>query len=189
MKKCFKYCVFILFMFIVGFSSYSAMQATGKEVKFELSDYAFLLIFFSMTIGGIAAFVKELPKGKTRVLDVDTNTDIFVSQTELHKHLPNFNMEEFTKYVFESFSKIQTAMSDEDMTSVRNLMTDELYNVYLTQLDLMKKNNQTKTVSDFKLNRVALHRINEHNGKVSLTISLIWNSKDYITNTKTNEIC
>ena len=46
-----------------------------------------------MIIGGIGAFVKELPKGKTRILDADTSTDIFVSQAELHKYLPNFNME------------------------------------------------------------------------------------------------
>lgn len=188
MKKFFKYvgiCVFTLFFGIV---SYNAREVIRETIPSDSSDYAFFLMFFLMIIGGIGAFVKELPKGKTRVLDSDTSTDIFVSQAELHKYLPNFNMEEFTKYVFESFSKIQTAMSDEDMTSVRNLMTDELYNVYLTQLDLMKKNNQSKTVSDFKLDRVALHRIKEHNGKVSLTISLIWNSKDYITNTKTNEV-
>lgn len=176
-----------LFIFGVGLSSYS-VQTVGEEATFEFGVYVALLIIFLITLGGIATLFKELPKSKARVLDNDTNTDIFVNKTELHKCLPNFNMEEFTKYIFNSFSKIQTAMSDGDMSSVRNLMTDELYNVYLTQIELMKKNNQNKMVSDFKLDRVALHRIKEYNGKVSLTISLIWNSIDYIINTKTKEV-
>ena len=56
--------------------------------------------------------------------------------------ISDFNKEEFKKQAFNIYKDIQTAWMNFDTNTIRNLTTDELYNMYSAQLTTLKVKKQ-----------------------------------------------
>ena len=99
-----------------------------------------IIIYFSVK--------KELSRKKvdTKRYDVDLtydNDDVYHAEASNHtdvsdelikKFLPNENLNSLKKMVFKKFVEIQNAWSDFNYDKLRDLLSDELYNSYVSQL-------------------------------------------------------
>ena len=81
---------------------------------------------------------------------------------------------------FDKYVEIQKAWTDFDYDILRVLLTDELYNTYMMQLDALKLKNQKNIMSDFKLITVKIYNITEENGLLNISIYLRCQMYDYV---------
>ena len=94
--------------------------------------------------------------------------------------MPNFDEQKFLNDRYNDYLIIQKAWSDFDYDTLRNKLTDELYNQYLMQLDTLKLKNQKNIISDFDYELLRILDANNENGQVTVKIKLVCNFYDYI---------
>lgn len=86
---------------------------------------------------------------------------------------------------FKIYVKIQDAWMNFDYEELRKNCTDELYNQYISQLEILKLKNQQNKMRDYKLKNCIIENISTGNGliaiKIFASISLVdemWNMAD-----------
>ena len=65
--------------------------------------------------------------------------------------IPGFNKEAFLKSTYDIYVKVQNAWSEFKYDELRNLLTDELYNTYKTELEALSAKGQKNVMHDFEL--------------------------------------
>ena len=58
---------------------------------------------------------------------------------EILKVIPDFNELKFQQKTFEIYKQVQTSLNDFNIQNLRNYATDELYNLYKKQLEVLKR--------------------------------------------------
>lgn len=101
-----------------------------------------------------------------------------VSDEELAKY--GINREKFNKMVFEKYVDIQEAWTNFDYDKLQKLLTDELYNSYVMQLDALQLKKQKNIMSDFALGSTKITSIKEEHGLLNVTVYLNLNMYDYV---------
>jgi len=89
---------------------------------------------------------------------------------------------------FEIYKNIQTAWMNFDTDTIRNLTTDELYNMYSSQLDTLKLKGQKNIMKDILLEEVKIVNIKNENKVFSIDVYLRVNCYDYVIKESTNEV-
>ena len=75
---------------------------------------------------------------------------------------------------------------DED--TIRRLTTDEMYNMYLMQLDTLKVKNQKNLMYDIKYLGSNIKERYEENGQETIVMNMNVSCYDFIIDTKTNKV-
>lgn len=70
----------------------------------------------------------------------------------LATNFPNLNIPSFLSDRYNDFLEIQKAWMNFDYDKLKELLTDELYNQYIMQLDTLKNDYRRNIMNDFKLN-------------------------------------
>lgn len=111
------------------------------------------------------------------------------TEQEIVKQLiPNFNIEEFNFKVYQTFYNVQMAWMEFDYEKLKELLTDELYNNYVMQLDTLKLKNHKNTMKDFELIEICLNSLKEENDKYIAEVYLQVKFYDYVENIKTGMV-
>ena len=92
------------------------------------------------------------------------------------------------KKLFEIYKEVQYAWSNFEYKKLRKLLSDELYNNYVTLLEQLKEKQQQNIMSDIELVDIAIQDIKEFDDLVQYDIQLIVNQVDYVINTKNNKV-
>lgn len=92
----------------------------------------------------------------------------------------DINKEEFKEMVYNKYILIQNAWSSFDYDKLRMLLTDELYNSYIMQLDALKLKNQKNIMKDFKLIDCKIIDLKEENGLLNIITYLRIQMYDYV---------
>lgn len=89
--------------------------------------------------------------------------------------------EQLNEYVFNLYKEVNIAWMNKDLDPVKHLLTDDLYNMYLMQMDTLIENNQTNVMENFKF--VSGHIYSRRRYKGTETVTMIFRVKcnDYIT--------
>ena len=82
--------------------------------------------------------------------------------------------------VFDMYMDINIAWMNKDLEPVRHLMTDELYNMYLMQLDTLIEANQTNIMKNFNLVSGHIVSKRKYNGVETIKMIFRVKCKDYI---------
>ena len=104
------------------------------------------------------------------------------------KIIPNFNIEEFNFKAYQIFYDTQLAWMNFDYDKLKNLVTDELYNSYVMDLDVLKVKNQKNTMKGFELVESYIFDLKEENGMYIAKVYLNVKFYDYIENINTGMI-
>lgn len=153
----------------------------------DSSDGGFI-IFFTIEILVIFFIIYMTSKATTNSARKKSYLSVSeVPEEKIKELLPNFNEVEFKKHVYQSFVDIQNAWTNFELEKVRHLMSDELYNMYTTQLNTLKIKGQKNIMEDFVKKSIVISNVSEENGKVSLQVRLVVSFKDYIVD-KNNQI-
>ncbi len=111
-----------------------------------------------------------------------------ISLEELQKYLPNKTLEQVKKEALACFINIQEAWMNFDYSSLREYCTDELYNTYVSQLETLKLKNGQNIMNDYQKQDMKVTSITSENNVISLTVYAEIRFRDYVINTKTNEV-
>lgn len=175
-----------------GSSFDSSSESSGDGSVFDLIFIVFRLfillwdinpllaiIVFAVLIFLIIRFFKNIPTS-TNSLSM-TITSNRITEEEISKYIPNIKLEEFLVDRYNDYLDIQNAWMEFDYDNLRKKLTDELYNQYEMQLDTLKIKNQKNVMKDFVLKDSAITNIEEDNNKLTLTMEMIVEFYDYIT--------
>ena len=140
------------------------------------SGFVILVIIMIVVIWAIAGVQADSNSATT------TNTIREVSDELLAKY--GINREEFSQMVYDKYVEIQNAWMNFDYDSLKELLTDELYNTYFAQLEALKVKKQQNIMSDYQLISSKIIDVKEENGRLSVISYLHIKMYDYVVNNK-----
>ena len=111
-----------------------------------------------------------------------------IEQEAVNQVIPNFNIEEFNFKAYQIFYDVQMAWMDFDYDKLKELLTDELYNNYVMQLDALKLKNHKNSMKGFELIETCLSSLKEENDRYIAEVYLNVRFYDYVENVKTGMI-
>ncbi len=89
---------------------------------------------------------------------------------------------------FNIYKTIQYAWMNFDEELIRKNTTDEMYNMYLMQLDTLKVKNQKNIMYDIKYLGSKVKKRYEENGQETIVINMNVSCYDFIIDTRTNNV-
>lgn len=143
--------------------------------SYAIIDFILLFLFAFMVVPVCSVFKSKDKSGD--ILDSKSYFDIADSV------LTNYgitNKADFKFYLYDKFVDIQTSWMNFDNHSLNNLLTDELYNMYSSQLDILKSKGQKNIMSDFEFVDAKILNIYEQNGILNLKLFLNVKMYDYV---------
>jgi len=111
-----------------------------------------------------------------------------IEEEAANKIISNFNIDEFNLKAYQIFYDVQMAWMDFDYDRLKELLTDELYNNYVMQLDALKIKNHKNTMKEFELIETCLSSLKEENDRYIAEVYLNVKFFDYVENVKTGMI-
>ena len=88
---------------------------------------------------------------------------------------------------FENYKELQIAWMNFDYKKIKELVSDEMYNMYVNQLEILKIKNQQNIMSDIEFIEGYIIGYKKINNKEVFEISLKVSCYDYIINTTNNK--
>ena len=157
-------------------SSYSSGSSYSGSSSGEDS---FIAIFIVVAMIIIIVYVsnKNESKRKTSVVQLKNNANAINKIKEI---LPNFNETEFLQNGYNMFLDIEDAWMNFDMEKVHNIMTDEMFNMYESQLSSMEVKGEQNIMKDFKLKSSAITDAIKQNDNIEVKTQYIIEFYDYI---------
>ena len=175
-----------------GSSSSSSWDHDSSSSSGEPSDVNPLSFFVILLITIIICliithyFIKGLEKnsmyangiGKPRIND------------DVKDKLKMYSIDEMSiiSLAYSTYVDIQKAWMDNDINRVKDKLSDELYNTYKMQLLTLKRKEQCNVMSDFKYIDGYIYEIDDSNDKLSISVFLNVNCRDYLIDSKTEKV-
>ncbi len=217
-KKYFKQIAFILLAIIIGIVSYNSFTILNnielKPINFynivpnNIAKWAqinsinpnnslkstgeIIFDFFLLTGSFIIAIYKNKGTGerytnpiagllrKKKIIPFDVK--------KINEILPDFNPEEFKNKTYNIYIGIQNAWMNFDNIKLRDLVTDEMYNMYIDQLEILKNNNKQNIIRDVELDDFKIVGMEFNDTDISIVVNYKITCYDYIINTTNNKI-
>lgn len=111
-----------------------------------------------------------------------------LTKEQVSKIIPNFDIEEFNFKAYQIFYDIQNAWMQFDYDKLKELITDELYNSYVMDLDVLKTKKQKNTMKGFELINSYIYDLKEENGMYVAKVYLDVKFYDYIEDSNTGKV-
>lgn len=117
---------------------------------------------------------KDLPKTKKGLSEM----------VMLAKLGEGFDLEGFKLHVFNTYKRIQKAWMEQDLESIRPLVTDTIFNLYRTEILALKEKKQKNIMKDIEYVGCQLLNVIDLEDKQELTVILNIKCKDYIVDSE-----
>lgn len=131
---------------------------------------AFFIIFFIVIIGNNTGG-KHVSESKVNQLPI--------SDEEVQNKL-GITAEEFKKKALDIYVNIQNAWSNFEYDELRKYTTDEIYNMYVMQLEALKTKQQKNVMENIECVDLRITKIEEVNGITSITVYMHIKMYDYV---------
>ena len=109
-----------------------------------------------------------------------------LSSDYVNNIINDFNIDDFKSFAYKTFFDVQMAWMEFDYDKLKELLTDELYNNYCTNLESLKLKGQKNVMKGFDLSNIKLTGLKEENNLYIATIVLNVKFYDYISDEKGN---
>lgn len=161
--------------------SYSGGSYSGSGSGFGvvLMAVIIIIIVFSITNN------RNKPSGGNRNTKSSNYKDIDIQKiTSIDS---NLNPLEFKSEAFNIYKDIQTAWMEFDTDTIRKLTTDEIYNMYSSQLETLKLKGQKNIMKDITLEDAKIINIKKEDKIITIDVYLKVKCYDYVIKEKTDE--
>lgn len=167
-------------------SSSSSHSGSGSNTLKSPLFWILLLIAFSPTI--LITVLSTLLRGPRRKSYTQYKADDTATVNKIKQHLPNFDKATFLNVGYKIYRDIQDAWMNFKLDSVRNIITDEMYNMYSSQLDIMETKGEQNIMSDFKLIDSFITGVTVQNNSIVVSTRYVIEFYDYIINQKSGKV-
>ena len=162
-------------------SSHSSSGGSVAIVPSILSILFFIVIMIIFT-------AISSSKNKGRI-----NNNLIVANNmqainEIKKHLPDFDVNKFLSNGYNIYMRIEEAWMNFELDKVRDVITDEMFNMYESQLTSMEMKGEQNIMEDFKLLNSAITNASLQNNMLQVTTRYIIEFYDYIVKKDTKQV-
>ena len=102
--------------------------------------------------------------------------------------IPDFNKEQFLNEGYKIYTDIQNAWMNFKLDDVKNVITDEMFNMYESQLDTLEVKGEQNIMKDFKKVNAYLKDVVKQNDNVTITAGYVIEFYDYIVEQSTGKV-
>ncbi|MFA6414172.1 MAG: Tim44 domain-containing protein, partial [Syntrophales bacterium] len=92
---------------------------------------------------------------------------------------PNFSEDKFNDLCMDVFFKIQGAWANRDMSSIRSLLTDDMYRIMQDDAEKMKREGKFNKLENIAVRTVDISEAWQEQGKDYITVRFLANLLDY----------
>ncbi len=193
-----------LFVLLITGVAYAVYSVIGGAIclKFKKNDIPIIYSLPYWTIYTLLMFRLFYIEGIVDVILIYVCYIVFKIEYDKHKvSIPRkvtkeYNIDSYAKIedeklkqdLFKIYKDVQIAWMNMDLEPVRGVLTDEVYNMYKTQLLTLKHRSQKNIMEEIEFVDARLVRKIELAGKETLEIILKVTCKDYIVSTKTKYV-
>ena len=107
---------------------------------------------------------------------------------EIKKYVPNFDTNQFLSNGYNIFVRIEEAWMNFDLEKVRDCITDEMFNMYESQLTSMEMKGEQNIMKGFKLLNSAITEAKKQNNMLEVKTRYVIEFYDYIVNKDTQKV-
>ena len=160
-------------------SSNSSGSSSSKFMGVLCIFIWFLIIFYIMKSNK----KRKLPRNTST--KVHNDKDI---ENKIKAILPDFDKKQFITDSFNTFVEIQNAWTALDITPVQDKLTDELFNMYQSQIDGMELKGEKNVMADMKMLNAWLKDVSNENGIITITTGFVIDQIDYMADIQTGKV-
>lgn len=150
-------------------------SGSGVYIDNPYTAITIVLIFVIMVVIFIIIEnkVKSLasPSINKYISNVPTSSNVNILPEEL---------QHYKEQTFDIYKKIQIAWMDFDYDTLRKYTTDELYNLYHSQLIALKTKKQQNIMKDFNLTSFNVTNLEQNENSMTLTVHMTVECYDYV---------
>ena len=110
-----------------------------------------------------------------------------IKQSKIDEFDSSVKIEEFKHQAFNIYKDIQEAWMNFDTDTIRKLTTDEIYNMYSSQLETLKLKHQKNIMKNIEYVDAKITNIKLSDDVISVVVFLRVKCLDYVINEKTNK--
>ena len=158
--------------------SYSGSSSSGSSSSFGFVVFIIIvvIIIYYLKYNNVKTTSKYIPEYKYSPID----------EEYIKKYIDDFNKQKFLDDAYQIYLDTQKAWTNFDTKSLRNLLTDELFNTYNMQLKALKAKKQKNIMSDFALEKIDTTAINVSNNQITMKVVLEVSFFDYVVDISNN---
>ena len=158
--------------------SHSGSSSSGSFSSFGFVVFIIIvvIIIYYLKYNNVTTTSKYIPEYKCSPID----------EEYIKKYIDDFNKQKFLDDAYQIYLDTQKAWSNFDTKSLRNLLTDELFNTYNMQLKALKAKKQKNIMSDFALEKIDTTAINVSNNQITMKVVLEVSFFDYVVDISNN---
>lgn len=158
--------------------SHSGSSSSGSFSSFGFVVFIIIvvIIIYYLKYNNVTTTSKYIPEYKYSPID----------EEYIKKYIDDFNKQKFLDDAYQIYLDTQKAWSNFDTKSLRNLLTDELFNTYNMQLKALKAKKQKNIMSDFALEKIDTTAINVSNNQITMKVVLEVSFFDYVVDISNN---
>ena len=158
--------------------SHSGSSSSGSFSSFGFVVFIIIvvIIIYYLKYNNVTTTSKYIPEYKYSLID----------EEYIKKYIDDFNKQKFLDDAYQIYLDTQKAWSNFDTKSLRNLLTDELFNTYNMQLKALKAKKQKNIMSDFALEKIDTTAINVSNNQITMKVVLEVSFFDYVVDISNN---
>ena len=161
-----------------GFSgSSSHSTGDGSSGKFGISG---AIMFIAFVVILVCIFKPSAIEKKSTDSSPTKFSVIPYDLKKIQEVLPDFDKEKFQNQVFTIYKDIQIAWMNFDYDTLRKNTTDELYNMYYSQLETLKIKNQKNIMDYFDLHDFEIISMEHDDKTISIKTRVMIECVDYI---------
>ena len=163
-------------------SSYDSDGSGGGLGSFVLTIIIVIIIIIYTTVKDSS---KNAPKS-SYVANANVNDDSIVNKVK--ELIPDFNKEEFIKEGYQIYLDVQDAWTNFKLDSVKDKISDEMFNMYQSQLSTMEVKGEQNIMRDFTKKNAYLKDVVKQNDNITITATYVIEFYDYIVEKSTGKV-
>ena len=138
----------------------------------------------------VVLLVVLIPKYKklTKEIKLVKEKRIKELESKINSIMPTLDIVEIEESTYKIFYEVQIGWMNFDYDKLKELLSDELYNTYVMDLDVIKLKNQKNVMKDFELVYCELIDIKEENNNYIIKVQLEVKFYDYIEDISSHKV-
>lgn len=171
-----------------GSSSSGGSYGSSKDGELGIFDLIIVIVVIVIIILSITKTNKKKIESNYPKTIVNSRFCKEITEEEFKNVIKDISMDDLKQEVFNIYKDIQYAWTNFDYDKIRMLTTDEIFNMYSSQLNTLEIKNQVNIMSEIKKKDARILSVKEENGIITLECYLKVNCYDYVINKTTNEV-
>jgi len=168
-------------------SDYYSSSSSGGFSNISKRTFIVLIVVILGVVGYVIfssqSMILELTRRK-RLLNSFNYSDL--SDSSINSY--GYDKESLKNELFCKFVDIQNCWMNFDYDGLQKLCTNELYNTYKSQLNILKVKHGQNIMNDFNLEDIKIVGMNDNGNQITVNVYMRVSFYDYVINTQTGDV-